>query len=216
MRKTESNNGRSKLKTYLLLTALLAYPALIHCSFVLDRPLLVAGMWLAVASVGLALAVRRGSVPSSLFFGALLSVGIALWWWGNAIDFMYLPPVLVNVALMILFGKTLLPGATPLVARVASLWRGQLDPVVAQYTRRATIAWTAFFAFMALESIGLALFAPVHVWSLFTNCLNYVFVLLFIVIEYQMRLHCLPSHEHLSFRAFCRLLVSTDLRALAR
>jgi len=216
LRKTESNSGRSKLKAYLLLTALPAYPALIHLSFALDRPLLVAGMWLAVAAVGLAVAVRRGSVPSSLLFGALLSVGIALWWWGKAMDFMYLPPVLVNLTLMVLFGKTLLSGATPLVARVASLWRGPLDPVVVRYTRRVTIAWTALFALMALESIGLALFAPLHVWSLFTNFLNYVFVLLFFVIEYQLRLHCLPSHEHLSFRAFCRLLASTDLRILAR
>lgn len=216
MRKTESNNGRSRLKTYLLLTALPGYPALIHFSFAFDRPLIVAGLWLAVAVVGLLVAVRRANVPSSLFFGALLSAGIVLWWWGKAVDFMYLPPVLVNLALMVLFGKTLLSGATPLVSRVASLWRGALDPVVALYTRRVTIAWTIFFALMALESIGLALFAPVHIWSLFTNFLNYVFVLLFFVIEYQLRFVCLPEHKHLSFRAFCRLMISTDLRTLAR
>ncbi len=216
MRKTESNNGRSRLKTYLLLTALPGYPALIHFSFAFDRPLIVAGLWLAVAVVGLLVAVRRANVPSSLFFGALLSAGIVLWWWGKAVDFMYLPPVLVNLALMVLFGKTLLSGATPLVSRVASLWRGALDPVVALYTRRVTMAWTVFFALMALESIGLALFAPVHIWSLFTNFLNYVFVLLFFVIEYQLRFVCLPEHKHLSFRAFCRLMISTDLRTLAR
>ena len=216
MRKTESNNGRSRLKTYLLLTALPGYPALIHFSFAFDRPLIVAGLWLAVAVVGLLVAVRRANVPSSLFFGALLSAGIVLWWWGKAVDFMYLPPVLVNLALMVLFGKTLLSGATPLVSRVASLWRGALDPVVALYTRRVTMAWTVFFALMALESIGLALFAPVHVWSFFTNFLNYVLVLLFFVIEYQLRFVCLPEHKHLSFRAFCRLMISTDLRTLAR
>ena len=181
MRKIESNNGRSKLKLYLLLTALPAYPALIHFSYAFDRPLLVAGMWLAVTAVALAVAVRRGSVPSSLLIGALLSVGVALWWWGKAMGFMYLPPVLVNLAMMVLFGKTLLPGATPLVARVASLWRGQLDALVARYTRRVTVAWTVFFALMALESVGLALFAPLHVWSLFTNFLNYVLVLLFFI-----------------------------------
>ena len=216
MRKTEPNNGRSRFKTYLLLTALPGYPALIHFSFAFDRPLLVAGMWLAVAVIGLVVAVRRGNVPSSLLFGAFLSAGVVLWWWGKAVDFMYLPPVLINLALMVLFGKTLLSGATPLVSRVASLWRGTLDPVVSRYTRRVTIAWTIFFALMALESIGFALFAPVHVWSFFTNFLNYVFVLLFFVIEYQLRFHCLPNHKHLSFRAFCRLLVSTDLRTLAR
>ncbi len=216
MRKTESSNRRSNLEIALVFTALLAYPAFIHLSFAFDRPLLVTGMWLAVAAVGLVVTVRRGSASLSLLFGALLTAGIALWWWGEAMDVLYLPPVLINIALMILFGRTLLPGATPLVARVASLWRGPLDLAVAQYTRRVTISWTIFFALMLLESITLALFAPLHIWSLFTNFLNYVFVLLFFVIEYQLRLYCLPSHEHLSFRAFCRLLASTDLRTLAR
>lgn len=216
MRRTESNNARSKRKTVLILTALLAYPAIIHISVAFHRPLLVTGMWLAVSVVGLVVAVRRGSAPWSLLFGAVLTAGIALWWWGEVVDLMYLPPVLINVALMVLFGRTLLPGATPLVARIASLWRGSLDSAVALYTRRVTIAWTIFSALMVLEAIVLALFAPLHIWSLFTNFLNYVFVLLFFMIEYRLRLYCLPDHEHLSFRGFCRLLASTDFRTLAR
>ena len=85
-----------------------------------------------------------------------------------------------------------------------------------RYTRRVTIVRTTFFALMAIESIELALFAPLHVWTLFTNFLNYVFVLLFFVIEYQLRLRCLPGHERSSFQAFCHLLASADLRPLAR
>jgi len=216
LRKTESSDERSYHKVALILIALLVYPALIHLSFALDRPLLVTGMWLLVSAAGLAVAARRRNTSLLLLCAALLAVGIALWWWGEAMNFLYLPPVLINIALMVLFGKTLLAAATPLVTRVACLWRGPLDPAVALYTRRVTIAWTVFFALMALESIGLALFAPLQIWSLFTNLLNYVFVLLFFVIEYQLRLYCLPDHEHLSFRAFCRLLVSTDLRSLAR
>ena len=216
MRKTESSNERSKRKTVLILTALPAYPAIIHFSVAFDRPLLITGMWLAVSIVGLAVAVRRGSAPWSLLFGALLTAGIALWWWGEAVDLMYLPPVLINIALMVLFGRTLLPGATPLVARIASLWRGPLDSAVALYTRQVTIAWTIFSGLMVFEAIILALFAPLHIWSLFTNFLNYVFVLLFFIIEYRLRLYYLPDHEHLSFRGFCRLLASTDFRTLAR
>ena len=152
----------------------------------------------------------------SLFFAALLTAGIGLWWWGEAVDLMYLPPVLINIALLVLFGRTLLPGATPLVARVAASWRGTLDEAVARYTRRVTVAWTIFFAIMAIESLALALFAPLHIWSLFTNFVNYFLVLLFFVIEYQLRIFYLPGHEHLSFRAFCRLLITIDLRNLAR
>lgn len=216
MRKTDSSSERPKLKIVLVAIALSAYPVLIHLSFALDRPLLVTGIWLAASAVGLAVAIRRGLASWALMFGILLSAGAALWWWGSAIDLIYIPPVLINTALMILFGRTLLPGATPLVARIAALWRGHLDQAVASYTRRVTVAWTVFFALMVVESIALALFAPLNIWSLFTNLLNYVFVLLFFVIEYQLRLYCLPSHEHLSFRAFCHLVATIDLRSLAR
>lgn len=216
MTNTASRYERSKLTIFLILIALSAYPALIHLSFAFDRPLLVTAVWLVASAVGLAVAARRGLSSLSLFFVVLLIAGIALWWWGSVIDLMYLPPVLINIALMVVFGRSLLPGATPLVGRIASLWRGRLDAAVALYTRRVTIAWTAFFALMVVESIALALFAPLYVWSLFTNLLNYVFILLFFVIEYQLRLYCLPDHEHLSFRAFCHLVLSTDLRSLAR
>ena len=216
MRKTASNSGHSKIKIFLILVTLSAYPIFIHLSFAFDRPMLVSGMWLIAAALGLAVGLYRGSVFPSLLFGGLLMAGIALWWWGDAMALIYVPPVLINLAMMVLFWRTLQPGAMPLVGRVAALWRGTLDPAVARYTRRVTIAWTVFFGMTAVESVALALFAPLHVWSLFTNCLNYIFVLLFFVIEYRLRLFCLPEHEHLSFRAFCRLLTSTDLRTLAR
>jgi uncharacterized membrane protein len=199
LRKTASSSGHSKIKIFLILVALSAYPVFIHLSFAFDRPMLVSWMWLIAAALGLAVGLFRGSVFPSLLFGGLLAAGIALWWWGDAMALMYVPPVLINLAMMVLFWRTL-----------------TLDPAVALYTRRVTIAWTVFFGLVAVESIALALFAPLHIWSLFTNCLNYVFVLLFFVIEYRLRLFCLPEHEHLSFRAFCRLLTSTDLRTLAR
>jgi len=216
LRKIESSSEHSRLKFVLIPLALLAYPALIHFSFAFDKPLLVTSAWLAISAVGLVVAIRRGLTSLSSFFAVLLAVGGALWWLGSAVDLIFVPPVLVNIALMTLFGRSLLPGATPLVARVASLFRGTLDREVAQYTRRVTIAWTIFFALMVMESVALALFAPLHVWSLFTNFVNYVLILLFFVIEHRLRLRCLPRHEHLSFRAFCHLVASTDLRSLTR
>ena len=216
MRKTESSKERTKFKIALILTALLAYPALIHASLAYDRPLLVAGGWLVLSASGLLVAARRGRVFPALLFAVLLTAGFFLWWWGEAIDLMYLPPVLINIAFMFLFGRTLLPGATPLIARVAASWRGPLDAEVALYTRRVTFAWTVLFAVMALESMALAMFAPFHVWSLFTNCLNYLFVLFFLVVEYHLRFHFLPHHEHLSFVEFCRLLARTDFHGISR
>ena len=216
MRKTESSSEPFQPKIVLIPIALLVYPALIHLSLAFNRPMLITGTWLVISTVGLVVAIRGGSRSLLLFFGVLLVAACCLWWWGEAVDLMFLPPVLINIALMILFGRTLRPGVTPLVARVAALWRGTLDEALARYTRRVTIAWTVFFAIMALESIALALFAPLHVWSLFTNLVNYLLVLLFFLFEYRLRILCLPRHEHLSFLAFCRLLLTTNLRVLAR
>lgn len=216
MRKTASSSGHAKIKVLLVLATLSAYPILIHLSFAHDRLILMGRLWLIVATVGFIVSLVRGSMFLALLSGSLLAAGVGLSLWGDAQALMYVPPVLINLAMMVLFWRTLLPGSVPLVGRVAALWRGTLDAAVAIYTRRVTIAWTVFFALMALESIALALFAPLPVWSLFTNGLNYVFVLLFFIIEYRLRLICLPKHEHLSFGAFCRLLASTDLRSLAR
>ena len=195
---------------------LLAYPALIHLSLALDRPVVIAGMWLVISSIGAGIAIRRSSALALVFFGVILLAAIALWIRGRELDLMYLPPVLMNATLLMVFARTLLPGEIPLVSRVASLWRGTLDDEVARYTRWVTFAWVIFFAVMVLESILLALFAPLHIWSLFTNFLNYLFVLVFFVVEYQLRFYFLPNHEHLGIRDFCRLLISVDMRRLAR
>lgn len=216
MRRTESSSKWSRRKLFLIPIVLLTYPALVHLSLAFHRPVLIAAMWLAISAFGMVVAIGRGNVPLSLLFGTLLTAGIGLLSRGEGVNLMFLPPVLINIALLILFGRTLLPGKTPLVARVAALWRGTLDEAVARYTRRVTMAWTVFFAIMVLESIVLALFAPIHIWSLFTNFLNYLMVLIFFIAEYQLRFCFLPDHKHLSFRAFCRLLFSTNLRRLAR
>jgi uncharacterized membrane protein len=216
LRKTESSNERSKLKIVLILLVLFSYPAFIHLSFAFDRPQLISFSWLIVSGAGLAVTIRHGASALSLLFTIVLVSGVALWYWGSGIDLIYLPPILINIALMVLFGRTLLRGSIPLVTRFASLWRGQLDQMVALYTRRVTIAWTIFFALMALESTALALFAPLSIWSLFTNFVNYALTLLFFLVEYQMRFYCLPAHKHMNFRDFCHLVLSTDLRRIAR
>lgn len=134
---------------------------------------------------------------------------------GSSPSLVYLPPVLINLALFILFARTLLSGRTPLVTRFALVVREPMDRALARYTRRLTAAWAAFFAVMTLESGSLALFAPVEIWSLFTNFLNYSFILVFFIVEYHVRLRCLAGHSHPSFLSFCRMLVKTDLRSLA-
>ena len=128
----------------------------------------------------------------------------------------YLPPILINLLLAVLFGSTLRRGRTPLVTQYSILHRGRLEPDVVGYTRRVTQVWTAFFLLLAGESLLLALFATVETWSLFANVLNYVFVAALLVGEYLWRLRCLSGLEHPSLVQFLLSLMSTHVSKIDR
>lgn len=89
---------------------------------------------------------------------------------------LYVPPVLVNLCLCWVFGRTLVRGRTPLIARFAMLEQGALTAELAAYTRVLTWLWTLLFAGAAIASVALALSGERDAWSLFTNFLNYVLV----------------------------------------
>jgi uncharacterized membrane protein len=67
---------------------------------------------------------------------------------------------------------------------------------------------------MGMESILLALYAPPLVWSLFTNFLNYFFLLLFFLVEYFLRVRLFPEQEHPGFIPFLRSLTKVDPRCI--
>jgi uncharacterized membrane protein len=123
-----------------------------------------------------------------------------------------LPPVLINLVMALVFGSTLLPGATPLITQFSQIMKGNLDAKALRYTRYVTLAWVIFFIFLALESLLLALYASNLVWSLFTNFVNYLFLLLFFLAEYLLRVRLFPEQEHPGFLSFMRSLTKVDPR----
>lgn len=129
----------------------------------------------------------------------------------NGLFLLYAPPVLVNAGLAILFGHSLFKGNTPLVTRYSIRLRGKLEPAVVGYTRNVTRLWTAFFITMALESLLLALFAPLEVWSLFANILNYVFTVVLFIGEYMFRIRHLAHLEHPGFFSFVASIVRLNI-----
>ncbi|MDX1431806.1 MAG: hypothetical protein R3286_05090 [Gammaproteobacteria bacterium] len=215
MRQTGQNSGRPRAKAILLLILLPVYPIVVHLSIVYDVPVLLIGLLLVLFTVLVVLAVRKGGNFLSAVSCLVALIAIVVLWRGRPVDLVYLPPVLVNVVLMFLFGRTLLPGRTPLVTRMATLLRGELDETYAGYTRRVTQAWTIFFVFLAVECVVLAKIAPLEVWSLVTNFVNYVLVFLFFAVEYRIRLVCLRGYPHLGFIEFFRVVAKADLRSLA-
>ena len=108
-------------------------------------------------------------------------------------------PIAVNLVLCVLFGGTLAAGREPIIARFARLERGaDLPGDLARYTRTLTVLWTAFFAAMAAVSACLAAWGSTFAWSLFTNVLNYVLVVLLFVGEYVYRRLRFRHYSHLS------------------
>ena len=101
-----------------------------------------------------------------------------------------LVPIIIQLSLMLFFGKTLFKNNSPsLVERFARLDFPDMDmPVVlVNYCRYLTVMWTGFFAFNVVTCVVLALFAPVEWWAIFTGILIFLLTVLLMVAEYIWR-----------------------------
>ncbi len=189
--------------TVITVFAILAYPLILHV-FVVKN----AAGWLGIALALLPVAgfvvwcVKQSRHP--LIASAVVAlVALGLWaaWSASLIDFTaayYLPHVLFNLALMILFGHTLLPGREPLITLFARRVHGTVPPEIVAYTAQVTWLWTLFFAATAVLSLLLYHFAPLQVWSVFANVLSLPLVILVFVGEYIFRLYHIRNFPHVS------------------
>jgi uncharacterized membrane protein len=84
-----------------------------------------------------------------------------------------LPPLLANLAMCWVFGRTLAPGREPLLTRLCRFAHGEIPDAYARYTAALTRLWTAVFALLAVASVALALAADLAVWSWFANVGSY-------------------------------------------
>lgn len=108
----------------------------------------------------------------------------------------WLQNMAMQLILFVTFGRTLLAGRQALCTRFASMMHGALTPRHETYTRQVTLAWTLFFAVMALVSTLLFFLAPLTVWSVFSNFLTLPLVALMFIAEYAVRWYVLPETRH--------------------
>lgn len=199
-----------------------AYPLLAHAAAWTGTAELALGAGFMLCLLILWPGLASGRVPA---WGALaLCVAALLWLHGRALGTLPLlaPPVLLNAFLAWLFARTLGPGRRPLIEHLVWTLHGApdaLDPGIAPYARRLTLAWAILFALLAslnlllallavpdglLASAGLAppLSVPLSLWSLFANLLNYVIVGAFFLIEYAWRRRRFPQQPYKNFFDF--------------
>lgn len=197
----------------LLLT--LAYPPAVHFTLVSAQP--GWALWLLLTLSGtqfLTILLTNGVTRAT----AIVPAGIlALCLYGllhGTIFALYLLPILISATLLWLFARTLRPGHEPFITTLARRVFQERDPEALHYTRRVTQLWSLFFLAMLLECLLLALFAPVELWSLFTNLLNYLFIALLFLVESTYRRLRFPQRS--SPRELMQQLLRADWPGILR
>ena len=130
----------------------------------------------------------------------LALLGVALWAGWPALEqhfglVYWLQDVGMLLILFMTFGRTLIAGRQPLCTRFAEAVHAPLTPQHELYARQVTVAWTLFFAAMALTSTLLFFLAPLASWSVFANFLTLPLVALMFIAEYRVRRRVLPDQN---------------------
>ncbi len=194
-------------RVWLPVALMVSYPLLSHAAVLLHSPDLQWLALLAVAATPISAALLKARPLFWLGFGLL---AMALWWLvhlGGGQFALYLPPLLLPLALSAGFALTLRPGHTPLITGIADAAHGPLSAPVARYTRRLTAFWALLAAGLAAITLLLTLSGPLWLWSLFTNFISYAVLGTVFVVEYLLRRRWFPEHPHSRFTDYLGLVI---------
>lgn len=177
----------SKRLRQLSLAVTIAYPIVLHLTLIQGLGQRGVALLLIVSSLHAAVSLllqhyRNAIVPSGV---ALLAITSLVY--GNHYA-LYLPPLLIYGLLLWLFGRTLLPGREAFISRMARIVFDDQSIETSDYTHKITWLWSLFFLTMLLVSLYLTLFASLEHWSLFTNIINYLLLVVLALLEYSYRL----------------------------
>ena len=182
----------------------IAYPAVAH----FGRPAIALALLAALAAY----------IVTSLWFRHPLrwlappAAGVAVHWLAPpAAWVLFLPPILINLALGWVFGRTLVRGRLPLIARFALMEQPALNPELEAYSRKLTWVWTLLFMAAAAVSSVLALSGDHDAWSVFTNLINYLLVAALFLGEFVYRRLRFRNYRHQSPLQLLRNVRGTNL-----
>ena len=179
-------------KNNILQILSLSYPILTHIAISQNEFKLALLMLGIIAGLFILNRTKQPEIKPNFFFDLALWTGLIIFAvyiiFVDAIYVaLYLPPVLILSFFIFNFSKSLLPGQEALLTKIARVIFHDDGPETAIYTRQVTWLWTCFLILILVETIAISLFAPIEVWSLFTNVLNYLFMCLLFIIEYIYR-----------------------------
>ncbi len=164
------------------------YPLVIHTALTINEPLWAVGMLIFLSAFQFVSSLLENPINRlSMVISMLLLILAFSNYLHQAVLALYLPPLLISGTLFIVFSQSLTKSREPIISKIARLLFAENDPQILAYTRRVTLLWNIFFALIFIESALLALFTSIEVWSLFTNLLNYLFVVIVFALEYLYR-----------------------------
>jgi uncharacterized membrane protein len=189
------------------LLMLLLYPVISHTAIVIGQPLWSAVYLLVLIGFFLVKELLGRKYKAAFVLMILLVAGSGLVSGERLFLIMYLPPIVISLGLLLIFGRTLQAGRVPIITRYAELIDGELSDDMVLYTYRITQAWTLFFFILLVECIALAVFAPAAIWSLFTNVINYIAIAVMFFAEYIYRKRMFSDQPKRSFIQFMQRVV---------
>jgi uncharacterized membrane protein len=196
----------------LSLVLMLAYPLLSHVATLAGAPVL---QWLALFVLFTAPLTPAIGAGRPWAFVALACLALLIWELAQAGVGQYalfLPPVVLPLALSASFGLTLLPGHTPLITAIALAVHGTLPETLQRYTHRLTLFWSLLTATLSAAALGLAIAGPLWLWSLFTNLLSYLLIAAVFVGEYLLRRRWFPDYPHPGFMDYLGIVARSRPR----
>lgn len=155
-----------------------AYPVAIYAALQWFEPRYIALTLAAIVIVqqrNRAGRMLHGLAPAAWAGAAFLIALSVAAWLGNDEHVLRLWPAGMNVALLLVFGGSLLR-PPPMIERFARLLHPDLPPAGVRYTRRVTQVWCAFFVLNGSIAAYTALAATRETWVLYNGLIAYLLV----------------------------------------
>jgi uncharacterized membrane protein len=173
-----------------IVIALAAYPLLVYAAIGRFGPSGVAALLAAVCVARLVIIKLRAPAAfggSYLTFVCIGGVALAAAsYWLDLSGAVLYYPVLVNVALLVLFAASLVSPPS-VIERIARLRDPELPPAAVVYTRRVTIVWTVFFVLNGGAAFYTARYTTLETWALYNGLIAYVLIGTVFAVEFAIR-----------------------------
>jgi len=128
----------------------------------------------------------------------------------DLIKITFLPPVIINGCFLYLFGRTILPGREPQIARFRRLVGAEPSPAGEHYSKQLTVCWVVFFAVSLGASILLPLYADPVIWSYVVNLVLPAVAAMFFLSEHFLRTRYLAHYGAVPLSRTLRIVLCRD------